>query len=566
MKKWLLAVAGTVLVVMSAFSGVASAQSIPPHKDPAAERSEFSAISLLQLFATVLTFLSQRDYDDVSDLLDQLSHANIPEDIRFVIDRYTDLLKELRDELDSAESSLRRATLFLETGDRQAVREQLKSAGSSIERSRRLLDDLSAANEAVARRLGVFSALVGSPLRQVFDRLQRLLALIDELWAQYLETLEALEDVIESTSGPLSPTEIAALATAATTLLAESSPLYLTRIEFDAPDQAYPGRLLRVSGRISVVDGPPQSTAPIQVLLDKEIIASFQTGEVFEQDVNVPANATPGLHILTVEMPSQDLYEGATASRRLEIVQAIPQLQINFPFFAFLPEGIVSGELTSPLGPLRNARVDVMIRGSQMSFQTDDMGRFKGSIESSSWQFFLGPQGAVVTVHPSEPWHSAYTESVRLVMLNIANSVVLLIVASSIFTGLFLAWRRRMRRPVATSAAPTPAGVSTSSGVATGTSLSRYAQSYLNPVTPQGRIVSAYNRASRILESSRAISFHLHFTLRDFLRAIGLRVGSAFAELTELAGLALYSSQATDVSEAQRAEELAKAVQKEEGS
>ena len=123
-----------------------------------------------------------------------------------------------------------------------------------------------------------------------------------------------------------------------------------------------------------------------------------------------------------------------------------------------------------------------------------------------------------------------------------------------------------MRRPVATSAAPTPAGVSTSSGVATGTSLSRYAQSYLNPVTPQGRIVSAYNRASRLLESSRAISFHLHFTHRDFLRAIGLRVGSAFAELTELAGLALYSSQVTDVSEAQRAEELAKAVQKEEGS
>ena len=126
-----------------------------------------------------------------------------------------------------------------------------------------------------------------------------------------------------------------------------------------------------------------------------------------------------------------------------------------------------------------------------------------------------------------------------------------------------------MRPPVATPAAPTPAGVPTSSGAAAGaiagTSLDRLAQAYLNPVTPRGRIVSAYNRAARLLESSLAVSFRWHFTLRDFLRAVGLHVGSAFAEVTELAERALYSSRATDESEAQRAEELAKSVGREEG-
>ena len=575
MKKWLLAVAATVVAVMVAFSGVASAQSIPPHKDPAAEGSEFSAVSLLQFFGTVLTFLSQRDYIDVSDLLDQLSHANIPEDIRFVIERYRDLLRELRDEFDTAESSLRRAAQFLETGDRVAARRQLESAGSSIDRSRRLLDDLNAATEAVALRVGVFSAVVGSPLRQMYERLQLLLTRLDDIWAQYLEAIEALKKAVEapavgSESIPenISLSELVVLTPALSALIAESSQLYLTSIEFDSPAKAYPGRAFRVSGQISVLDGPPPASSLVRVLLNKEVIASFQSEEGFERDIDVPANATVGLHILTVELPPHELYAGATASRGLEIVKASPQLQINSPFLALPRRSIfVSGELASSLGPLRDARVDLMIQGSQTSLRTDELGRFSGSIESSPGQLFLGPQWVVVMVHPSEPWHSSITESVRLVMLNVANSAFLLIAASSIFTALFLAWRRRrMRLPIATPAAPIPAAVSTSSGATAATSLYRFAQAYFDPVTPQGRIVSAYNRAARLLESSLAVSFQWHFTLRDFLRAVGLRVGSAFAEITELAERALYSSKDPDENEAQRAEELAKSVQRKEGS
>ena len=149
-------------------------------------------------------------------------------------------------------------------------------------------------------------------------------------------------------------------------------------------------------------------------------------------------------------------------------------------------------------------------------------------------------------------------------MVNVANAIVLSIAAISIVMGLLLAMRRRrVRQSVATPVAPIPTGVTTFSGVAATASPSRSAQTYRNPATPEGRIVSSYYRAARLLESGLAITFQPHFTLRGFLRAIGLHMGSAFAELTQLAERALYSFQNTDESEALHAEELAKAVEEE---
>ena len=151
-----------LLLATSMPSGQVFAQGLPPHKDPRAEKSEFSALAMLGYFASVMILLGQGEYNDVSSLLDQLAHAGIPEDLRFIIERYAELLGALGDGLEATERSLDRAQIFLDRGDRAAARQQLEAASSSLSQARRGLEDLQLATDTMARRLGVFGVPAGS--------------------------------------------------------------------------------------------------------------------------------------------------------------------------------------------------------------------------------------------------------------------------------------------------------------------------------------------------------------------------------------------------------------------
>ncbi|MFQ5873134.1 MAG: DUF4129 domain-containing protein, partial [Dehalococcoidia bacterium] len=86
---------------------------------------------------------------------------------------------------------------------------------------------------------------------------------------------------------------------------------------------------------------------------------------------------------------------------------------------------------------------------------------------------------------------------------------------------------------------------------------------FLDAESPRGRVLAAYFTAVRWLEARRRVSMRPSFTLRDFLAALGLRMGSAFADLTLLAEQALYASDRVDESDLRRAEVLVSRVAQE---
>ena len=193
----LLVLAAALILTAGVFPKTIVAQGLPPHKDPSAEQSEFSAISLLSYFGIILELLGSRDYVNVADLLEQLRHANLPEDLRFIVDRYAELVGGLRNELESAESSLGRASALLDRGDRPAAQRELETAGRSLLEARRLLQDLQPATDALGRRFGAFGAKAGIRLSEAYDQLRALLIRLDDLWARYAETLTQLEAALE---------------------------------------------------------------------------------------------------------------------------------------------------------------------------------------------------------------------------------------------------------------------------------------------------------------------------------------------------------------------------------
>ena len=349
-------------------------------------------------------------------------------------------------------------------------------------------------------------------------------------------------------------------------LVAPATPVYQTKLSFDSPDQAYPGRAIHIVGQVTTVAGPDPATLFLRVLLAEDVVASFFTTVAFEQDVTIPGNVLLGQHVLTVELAPQGLYEGASASAPIEVVQASLSLKVSSPAITFLPRKVgISGEVTSALGPVRNAIVDLELGDARTTVRTDDQGRFSGSVGLSAGHLFLGRQTLHVTVQPAEPWHSAIAEQVTLFIINGANLAVLSMAAIYVALVLTMVWRRyRRRRSFAPAEGRTPSSPGTPSEPITDT-LIPPTWAYIDPDSSRGRVVSAYHRAARLLESSQAVSFYPYFTLLDFLIAIGSRVSKAFVELTSVAERALYAARGTGEEEAQRAEGLARAVQEEGG-
>ena len=390
--RWLAAMSVALLLI--AVPSIVSAQELPPHKDPRGETSAFSGISLLGYLGTILELLAEADYDDVEGLLDQQRQANLPEDLRFIVDRYAELLGALRDDLDSTEAQLRLAAESLGQQDRPAVRRHLEAAEDSLTAAQRSLDDLELATDSLARRVGVFAAVAGSPLRDVYDRLRTLLARLDDLWGRYAAMLTELDAGVV-------PSEL------------DPAPL---------PEE------------------PSQSVAP--------------------------APAAPVAPVIT-----------ASASG-----------------------GGSSG-----------------VSGEGIIFRS-----------SSGRNLIL-----------------RFDELTTTVIVSVASFFVVLTMGA--------AWlrHRRSRR------APTPEVAMAAHGQAG--PLASHRATIEDP-TPQGRVVAAYHRAARLVESQASIVFGPYLTLRGFLATVRSWVGDAFSELTGLAELALYGSQAVDDEQAAQAQVLSERV------
>lgn len=569
MTKRLLAVAVTLLIIAVALPGTVEAQTPPPHKDPNnVEGSEFNPITVLEYFGTVISLLAQGNYGNAQDLPEQLQHANLPEDLRFIIERYGELLRNLRNELDFTKSSLDEASASLDRGDAPTARQQLEVAASSLEKAKRLLEDLQLSTETVVRRLGVFGAPAGAPLREAYEQLQVLLTRLDDLWAQYAATLERLEEDVEtSAGGGATP---------------EPPPIYQTELSFEISSPSYPGQITNMAGQVTAVDGPDPIRVFLLVFLDQDLIASSWTTAAFQQDIKIPATILLGRHVLTVEMPPQGRYAGTStsievellplgryagtsASQSLEIIQASSHLTVRSPLLTFLPQSIpASGEVISVLGPLTNAKVMLKLGESQTQLQTNEQGQFSGSVDLSLSNLFLGPQTLEVAVQPADPMYGVLTQRVTLFIINVTNLAVLSMVALCIPSALTMIWhKQRNNQTFTTSGSPAiPNYGAPGVSVIPGLPPAEYWM-HIDTSSPRGRVVFAYHNAARFLELSLAMAFLPSLTLRGFLATIGSQASAAFTDLTSLAERALYATQRMDEEEARQAEGLARAVQEE---
>ncbi len=536
-----LAIALSIIILLAILSPSFSILAQPthiPHQNPAAAKESPELAPLLLFYGNVFDLTAISQYQNAQSLLGELEYANIPDEPRYLIDRYNSLCQQLLTTMNNVESLLDEASTLFSGNQVSKAKQKLDDAGVAINDAWLLLDDVEAATDTLADRLGVFAALADSQIRQAYDRLE-----------EYLRRLRRHTDKLNELRESLSENPQMVITT---------SFYYPTHLEVSAPETAYPGLPIIISGRVSSTDGTIDRT--VKVLLDNAPIAQEIIRGQFSLRVTPPQQVSTGKHSLTVVVTPQEHYSGVAKSLTIDISTLPIQTDIQLPLFLVTPKSIqIRGKVHYSLGPIQDARISLNFRDSSATIKTATDGSFTTTIRAPFDLSLVGPQELTTTIEPVEPWYASPQIKRQTFTINPANIGMMLVAFISLGLLVFSRVRARPVRPREEMVIP-------------GAKL-RGPPTIAPPPRPKyeftgikGRILSAYLDGLETVERITGVSMTPHTTLREFLNTITHRLPAAikpFAELTIVAENALYSAHTLDPNSAARAEQLTAIIREE---
>jgi len=536
-----LAIALSIIILLAMLSPCFSILAQPthiPHENPATAKSSPELASLLLFYSNVFDLAAVRQYQDAQSLLNELEYANIPDELRYIIDSYTSLSSQLLTTLNNLESLLDEASTLFSSGQVSDAKQKLNEAESTIYSAQFLLEDIETATNTLGDRSGVFAALAGSKIRQAHERLEQNLHRVRELTNELDQLRESLGlDHL---------------------MVVETSFYYPTHLEVSAPDTAHPGLPIIISGQVSSTDGTIDRT--LKVLLDNAPIAQEIIRGQFSLQVTPPRQVSTGEHSLTVVVTPQGHYSGAAESLTINISRLPIQTDIQLPLLIVIPKSIqIRGKVYHSLGPVQDAMVSLRFGDSSTTVKTSTDGSFTTAIEAPLDLSLVGPQELTITIEPVEPWYASPQIERWIFTINPANLGLTLVVFISLGLLLFTRVRARPVRPREELVIP-EAKLRETPTIAPPPRLKHEFTGI------KGRILSAYLDGLEIVERVTSTPMAPHTTLREFLNAITPHLLTAikpFTELTIVAEIALYSAHKLGEDTAARAEQLAVNIKKE---
>ena len=538
-----LAIGLSILILLAicshGFSILAQPSHIP-HQNPITAKDSPDLASLLLFYGDIfdLTVISQ--YQDAQSRLNDLGYANIPDEARYIIDHYNSLSRQLLTTMNEVESLLDEAATLFARDQTSDAKQKLNEAETTIRSALFLLEDIEAATNILGDELGVFAAAAGSQIRLAYERQQgnlpRLRQLINEL-NQLRESL-SLNPLMEIRTSFYHP----------------------TLLEVSAPETAYPGQPITISGQVSSKDGTTDRT--VKVLLDNTRLAEETIQGQFSLQVTPPQQISTGKHSLTVVITPHGYYSGASTSLTINIKRIPIQADIQIPQFVVIPKSIqVSGKIYHNLDPVQDARVSLAFRGSLTTVETTTDGSFIATIEAPLDLSLIGPQELAITIEPVEPWYASLDIKGWIFTINMASMGLMVIAFISLGLLVYNRVRVRARPPRPQEEMVITEVIPQEPPTAVPPKPKKYEFTGI-----KGRILSAYMGGLEAVEKVTSVPMATHITLREFLNIVSPHLPAAikpFTELTTIAEIALYSAHRLDEDIAIRAEQLTITIKEE---
>jgi hypothetical protein len=614
-----------------------------PHEDPGSALGRLDGFSFLAHYVDILTLVSLSDYGNASKLMDEMRFVSVPDNLRYVADRYSGLIEELIDVLDNLEKHLDEASGLLGDYRLSEATEVLQKAGVLVVKAELLLGDLQEATSVLSSRLGVFAASAESKLVEVYGRLQAMLQRLRELIDRYHALMLSLRNEVQQIEKKmLKDTELSLglsadsvfvgeLIVASGRLVSDGVGLanrnvtvslngqkvafaltnidgfysvsmkipywyvdtlavkasyapvggdrdvylgcvsriltldvlfYETRLDVTAPKEAYPGLSFIVSGKVFSLDGLPLNGRSVRVLLDDVLLSRTETDMegFFLVHSTVGSWVSLGAYKLVVIVDAEGVYAGVSQERSLLVSQFATEVDVSVPSFLVLPAGVfVEGQVSSVRGPLAGALVTLELSSETIVVESSSEGWFNATLHVPLNLVLAGFQEVRVLVDPIEPWQALGEGRAGVFIVNPFNLGLIF----AAFACMGAAFYMRMVR---SSFKKSEGLIEVSEVLGVNSVLERPIEEVGLPSRSgakfegvKRRVVSAYVRALRGIESVSGVVLLPEMTLREFLLAVEPKLNDAskiFGDLTTLVEKVLYSAKVPELKDAAEAEAL----------
>jgi hypothetical protein len=358
-----------------------------PHENPATATDSLDKMALLLSYSEIINLATSRHYQDALDFLNELRHAYIPEELRYIIDRYNDLCQQLFTTLDDLESLLDETSTLLAHSQIHEAKQRLDTAEVDIQNARSLLEDIKVATDALSDELGVFASPVASQLRQAYARLE--------------ESLERLRELID---------RLANLRQSQTERYIQMTGLVPTELSLSiTPVSVFVGDSVKASIRLSAEDKPLAGREITLALDNKPIIITTANDGSRVTNISIPYKYVNSMTFTATYEPSGDDKAKYLASQS-------PPVTINTRFYRTLLEVsapeivypglpfIISGRVNSTDGNI-DRTVKILLDDTKLAEETVS-GQFNLEVTLPE-QFPTGEHDLTVAVSPQKRYSGA---------------------------------------------------------------------------------------------------------------------------------------------------------------
>ncbi len=372
-----------------------------PHEDPQTAQSTINPFSFLSQYVDIFELMATGKYNNASQLSEKLSQIDVPDEYRYIINRYNDLTQQLINTLSNLDGALNNASTLLDQYRIGEARQAIDNAGILVAKAQILLNDLKEATSTLSQRLGIFSTPLEDKARQAYTQLESMLDRLNALIERYYQLLQAANQRIEGTQ-KIIPT--------------------ILSINLDATER-FVGSTLQVSGTLSTTSGQQLRNRAIQILIDGDGVTTVNTATdgSYHKQIQVPYKYVDHISIQALYTPQgsdRGIYQAALSPIiQLKILYYKTNLNVIASSVAYpgLTLVIQANVTSQDANPLSDRQVRVLLDGTQIGqSQTDTQGGciIKYSIQT---QAKLGNHTLTVKVDPS----GTYADTAKSKILSI---------------------------------------------------------------------------------------------------------------------------------------------------
>lgn len=349
------------------------------HVNPSleAERKPYSGFLTLLVLAP-LKSLAVGNYSDTVKCLKTLMATYIPETLKFVINRFTQLLNQTANLLEKTENLLNMAENLIDVGREEDAKPILKEASVNLAQANLTYNELEAASDELTRRFSLQRSQIAKGVEDVAELIEKLYHRLNDLLNR-LEKQKNLEETI---------------------------------LEIDVfPKTIWTGGKITVIGRLYT----PQralSSKKVVILIDGDKGGEAKTLEdgAFTTQLNLPYIYKHKVIVRVKYTPTEDeasLYKPAISNPiKLSLLYIEPRIMIEpvgavFPGKGFILKGVVKANQSLPYSTIKILWAGTAITASLKEGKFETMlhvpenipeGKQTLKVETQAWGIFAPAQ------------------------------------------------------------------------------------------------------------------------------------------------------------------------------